>query len=332
MHELWRKLTERGPSVLTEETGNLVGNTLGTSENETLVGAVFHDLLKVLDHLVTLLKVRNDLNNLVNAVVGGEFHGTNVDLNVVVQEVRGQLADLLGPSSGPHASLTVRANLSNDLADLGLETHVKHAVSLVKNEVSNTAKVGTASLEHVNKTTRSGNANLNTTREITNLRTLGDTTVDTGVANTRGLAKLGNFGLNLDSQLTSGSQDEDNRAVTRSKERLGVDVHNSGKTVAQSLSGTSLGNTDNITSGEGHGPTLGLNSSGLLEALSLDLREDVLGEASLIESLNGAGDIGTLDGHDLLLAESLDILFRALGNIGVLLVERLLELGERVQV
>jgi len=265
-------------------------------------------------------------------VVSGKVHGTNVDLNVVIQEIRGQLADLLGPGSGPHASLTVRANLANDLANLGLETHVKHTISLVKNEVSNTTKVGTTSLEHVDETTRGGNANLNTTGEVTDLRTLGNTTVDTGVANARGLAELGDLGLNLDSQFTSGSQDEDNGAVTRSKERLSVDVHNGGKTVTQSLSGTSLGNTDDITTGEGHGPALGLDSSGLLETLSFDLRENVLGEASLIESLNGTGNVGTLNSHGLLLAEGQNIFFRALANIGVLLIERLLELGESVHI
>jgi hypothetical protein len=293
---------------LTEETGNLVSDTLGTSENDALVGALLHDLLKVLDHLVTLLEVRDDLNDLVNTVVGGKVSGTNVDLDVVVEEVRGELTDLFGPSSGPHASLTIRANLANDLANLGLETHVKHAVSLVENEVGDTAKVGAASLEHIDQTTGGSNANLNTTRQVTNLRTLGDTTVNTGVANAGGLSELGDLSLNLNGQLTGGSQNKDDRTISRSEERLGVDVNNSGETVTQSLSGTSLGDTDNITTRKSHGPALGLNGSGAREALGLDLGEDVLGETGLIEVLNGARHISTLDNHLLLLAESLDFL------------------------
>jgi hypothetical protein len=215
---------------------------------------------------------------------------------------------------------------------LGLETHVKHAVSLVEDEVGNTAEVGAASLEHVDQTTGCSNADLDTTGQVANLRTLGDTTVDTGVANARGLAELADLGLNLDSQLTSRSEDEDDGTITRGKERLSVDVNNSGQTVRQSLSGTGLGNTDNVTSGESHGPTLRLNGSGTLEALGLNLGQNVGRETSLIEGLDGARDTTASDGHLVLLAESLNLGIGAGRDIGVLLVEGLLELGESVQV
>lgn len=327
-----RKLTEGGPSVLAEEAGDLVSDALGTSEDQALVAAVLHDLLEVLDHAVTLLKLGNNLDDLSDTVVGREVHGTDVDLDVVVEEVRCKLTDLLGPSGGPHASLTVRANLRDDLADLRLETHVQHAIRLVQNEISDTTKVGAASLEHVNQTTGSGNADLNTTAKVADLRALGHTTVDTGVANTGGLAELGDFGLDLNRQLTGGGKDEDNGSVTRGEQRLGVDVDDSGQTVGQGLSGTSLGNTDNITTREGHRPTLRLNGGGAIEALGLDLAQDVLREASLVEGLNGARDVLALDSHLLALAELVDFALGASSNIGVLLVEGLLELGKGVHV
>jgi hypothetical protein len=125
--------TERRPSILTEESGDLVGNALGTCEDQDLVLLVAHDGLEMLGHAVALLEVCANLNDLLNAVVGGKLHGADVDLDEVLLVVGSQLADILGPSSGPHASLTVRANLSDDLADLGLETHVKHPVGLVEN-------------------------------------------------------------------------------------------------------------------------------------------------------------------------------------------------------
>jgi hypothetical protein len=329
MYPWWsyEKLTKRRPAVLTEESGNLICDTLGASENDALVGAVLHDLLKMLDHLVTLLKVGDDLDNLCDAVVGGEVSGADVDLNVVGKEIRSELTDILGPGGGPHASLTIRTNLADNLANLGLETHVKHTISLVKNEVSDTAKVGAASLEHINQTAGSGNANLNTARQVTDLRTLGDTTVDTGVANTGGLSELGNLSLNLDSQLTSRSQNKNNGTIAGGEERLGVDVNNSGETVTQSLAGTSLGNTDDIATGQSHRPALGLDSSRSVKALGLDLRQNVSGETSLVKGLDRAGHVGTLNGHLLGLAESLNLFLRARSDIGVLLVERLLELG-----
>ena len=157
------KLTERGPAVLAQEARDLIGDALGADEEENLVLLVVHDLLEMLDHLVPLLHLRNDLDDLGDAVVGSEVHGTDVDLDEVVEEVGRKSADLLGPGGRPHERLAVGTNLTNDLADLGLETHVKHAVGLVKNEVRDATEIGLAGLEHVNQTARSGNADLDTT-------------------------------------------------------------------------------------------------------------------------------------------------------------------------
>lgn len=316
------------PAILSEEASDFVGDTLGASEDEALVVLVLHDLLEMLDHLVALLEFGNDLNDLGNAVVGRKVHGTNVDLDPVVLEVLSESANLLGPGSGPHASLAVRANLADNLADLRLETHVEHTISLVENEVSDTTKVSLAGLEHVNQTTRSGDTDFDTTSEISDLLTLGDTTVDTGVADAGRLAELVNFSLNLNSEFTSGSEDEDDRTVTRRKEGLSVDVDDRGKTVGQSLSRTGLGNTDDIATRKGHGPTLGLNGGGVGKALGLDLVDHVSRETSLVEGLNGLRDVLAGDSDLVSLAELVDFGLRALGNGGGLLVEGLLELGK----
>jgi len=253
-------------------------------------------------------------------------------LNEVVEEVGSQSANLLGPGSRPHESLSVGSNLANDLADLGLETHVKHAISLVEDEVGNTTQVGLTGLEHVNQTTGGGNADLDSSGKIADLRTLGDTTVDTGVADARRSTELLHLFLNLDSKLTSGSEDKDNRAIAGGEERLGVDVNDGGKAVCESLSGTSLGNTNNITTRESHGPTLGLNGGGSRETLGLDLIHNISWEASLIESLDRLGDLGASNGHLMLAAESLNVGIRSVLNIGVLLVEGLLELGQSADI
>lgn len=326
------KLTKCRPSVLAKEASDFVSNSLGAGEDEALVAAVLHDLLEVLDHSVPLLHVRHDLDDLSDTVVGRKFHRTDVDLNVVVEEVGGELTDFLRPGGGPHAGLTVGTDLTDDLADLGLETHVQHAIGLVKNQVGDTAKVGTSGLQHVNQTTGSGNADLNTAAQVTDLGTLGDTTVDTGVANARGLSELGDFGLNLNRQFTSGGEDQNDRAVTGGEKGLGVDVHDGRETVTQSLSGTGLGDTDDVATRESHGPTLRLNRGGALKALRLDFGQDILREASLVEGLDRARDVASLDGHLALLAEVIHLTLGAGGDIGVFLVERLLELGKGVKI
>jgi hypothetical protein len=320
------------PAVLAKEAGDLVGDTLGAGEHKDLAGLVLHNLLNVPEHLVALLELGDDLDLLGNAVVGGQLHGTNSDLDPVGLVISCKLTDLLGPGGGPHASLTVGTNLADDLADLGLETHVEHAVSLVEDEVGDAAKVGLAHLEHVDQTTRGSDANLNALSEVANLLALGDTTVDTGVPDAGRLAELADLLLNLNSELTSGSKDEDNGSVARCEKRLCVDVNDGGKTVTKGLSGTSLSNTDNVATRKSHGPALRLNGGRLGEAGSLDLVEDVGRETSLVEGLNGPGNVGTSKGHGVICAELVDIRLGAGSDSGVLLVERLLELGKSADV
>jgi hypothetical protein len=204
---------------------------------------------------------------------------------------------------------------------LRFETHVQHAISFVKDEVSDTAEVGPASFQHVDQTTRGCNADFDTPAQITDLRTLGNTTIDASVADPGGLSKLADFGLDLNSKLTSRSEDEDNGTIARSEERLSVDVNNGRETVGESLSGTSLGDTDDIATRKRHRPTLRLDGSGTLEAFSLDLTQDVLGEPGLVEILDGTRHIASLHSHLVLLAEFLDLALRASGNIGMLLIE-----------
>jgi hypothetical protein len=323
---------ERWPAVLAKEAGDFVGDTLGAGEDEDLAGLVLHDLLDVPEHLVALLELGDNLDLLGDAVVGGKLHGTDGDLDPVGLVVGGKLANLLGPGSRPHAGLTVRANLADDLADLGLETHVEHAVSLIEDKVGNALEVSLAHLEHVDQTTGSSDADLNTLGKVTDLLALGHTTVDAGVPDAGRLAELADFLLDLDSQLTGGSEDEDDGSVTGCEERLSVDVDDSGKTVTKGLSGTSLGNTNDVATGEGHGPALRLNGSGLSEASGLDLVHDVSGETSLVEGLDGSGDVGTGEGHGVVGTELVDIGLGARSDGRVLLVEGLLELGKGVDV
>lgn len=312
--------------------GDLVGCTLGTGENEALCALVVHNLLQVLDHAITLVVVVHDLDNLGDVVRGGEVERSNVDLDEVVKVVGSKLAHFLGPSSGPHASLTVGTDLSDDLANLRLESHVQHTISLVENQVGNPAKVCLARLEHINQTARCGNADFNATSEVTNLTTAGNTTVDAGVANARALAELGDFGLDLNSKLAGRRKDKDNRSISGCKKRLGVDVNDGGKTVCEGLSRTSLGNTDNIPSRQSHGPSLGLNGSWGSEAHGLNLVHHVAWEASLVEGCDWLRDIASSNAHLLLGTESINLSLRTSSNGIGLLIEGLLELWERVEI
>jgi hypothetical protein len=81
--------------------------------------------------------------------------------------------------------LTIGPNLADDFTDLGFKTHIKHTVSLIQNEVGDAAKVRLLRFQHINEATRRCDHNLDTTLEITDLRSLWRTTIDGSVANTR---------------------------------------------------------------------------------------------------------------------------------------------------
>lgn len=127
----------------------------------------------------------------------------------------GKFLNVLGPGSAEHKGLTVWPNLANDFPDLRLETHVKHAVGLVHDQVSNATKVRLLGLQHVNQTTGSSDDYLDTTLQVANLRPFRRTTIDSGVTYAGVRAKLRAFLLYLDSKFSGGSQNESDRAIAR---------------------------------------------------------------------------------------------------------------------
>lgn len=62
----------------------------------------------MLSLLLVLLAVHADVDNLQDVVVGAELQSADVDLDVVLQEVLGELTDLLRPGGAPHQRLSVR--------------------------------------------------------------------------------------------------------------------------------------------------------------------------------------------------------------------------------
>ena len=115
---------------------------------------------------------------------------------------------VLRPRCAKHESLPVRANLRYDLAYLRLETHVKHTIRLVQDKVGDATEVGLRGLKHVDQPTRSGDHDLDTALEVTDLGTLGRTTVDGSVSDARVGAELCAFLLDLYGKFTSRGEDE----------------------------------------------------------------------------------------------------------------------------
>ena len=84
------------PSVGSKVFGEVIGNSLGTDEDEDL-GVLARDLLEVLEESVSLVVLGNNLDDLLDIVVGSQLERTNVDLDKVVLEILGESLNLLGP-------------------------------------------------------------------------------------------------------------------------------------------------------------------------------------------------------------------------------------------
>mmetsp|Transcript_33891 Transcript_33891/g.61588 ORF Transcript_33891/g.61588 Transcript_33891/m.61588 type:complete len:228 (-) Transcript_33891:376-1059(-) len=190
---------------------------------------------KSLLEFAVLVEIFCHLNDLLNVPVGSQLQGPHSDLVVVGEEVPGQTLHLLGPGGTPHQRLPVWPDLRHNLADLGLETHVKHAVCLIHHQISHAPQVGLAALKMVNQPTRGCNHNLHTALQIVNLRPLWHATVQARVLDATATTKLVAFDFDLDSELSRWSQDKHNWAITRLQVRLSIDVNHGRQKEGQSF-------------------------------------------------------------------------------------------------
>jgi len=104
---------------------------LDEDEGEALIeGAELEELL-VLVVLLNVLDVLLDVGR-------GRADTADGEEDVVVEEVTSELLDLVGEGGREQESLATllgKISLLHNLADLGLETHVEHAISLVEDDV-----------------------------------------------------------------------------------------------------------------------------------------------------------------------------------------------------
>ena len=79
------------------------------------------------------------------------------------------------------------------------------------------------------------------------------------------------------------------------------DVNEGGQNVAEGLSRSGLGDSDEVQAGERHRPALGLDGGRVVEALPHEVGHDLLREAALLKLEYGVGDVVPLHDGDLVL-------------------------------
>lgn len=78
--------SEGGPAILTQIFGDIVGDTFGGDEYQNF-SVLIADEVEVFQQFASFLKVRADLDDLGDVVVCRQFHGANIHLDEVVQEI-----------------------------------------------------------------------------------------------------------------------------------------------------------------------------------------------------------------------------------------------------
>jgi len=205
----------------------------------------------------------------------------------------------------------------NNTTNLGLETHVQHAISLIENKVLDVLQRDTTSLYEIDQSTRSSNKQITATLDLSELRTNVCTTVNNARSDPRSVGKLsgllkdlrdkltggsknqrGGVGLSLTAELTGGISRHSRRTVDES-------LRKNGEEETTSLSGTSLGTSHKITTTHDNGDRVFLNRSRDLVVSKLDVAAQVLIQRRSRELVNSLRHIctGSLDGDVVVLLE-----------------------------
>jgi hypothetical protein len=180
------------------------------SETEILFGLRNEDV-KQDAPLIEIL----DILDLLSDVFRCTSNSTNAQEDIILQEVLGKHLNVSGECSTEHEGLSVcsaRHIFSlHDTPDLGLETHVKHAISLIKDEILDVGKANAATFDQVNKTARGGTKEVTTTFDKAELLIDISSTVDDGRAHPGPISELACLFMNLGDKLTRGSEDQSGR-------------------------------------------------------------------------------------------------------------------------
>mmetsp|Transcript_43578 Transcript_43578/g.113496 ORF Transcript_43578/g.113496 Transcript_43578/m.113496 type:complete len:416 (-) Transcript_43578:251-1498(-) len=329
--------SKSGPSISTELSAQIITPPLRFCEDEKTpnISLLFGNaevLFQDLCRFRCFVKVVTALDDLGNVVIGLQIRGTNVDLDrIFFKIIPCHSLDLLRPSGSEHQRLPIWSNLSKDLLDLGLKTHIEHTISLIEHEVSYTPEIGMSCFKHIDQTTWSSNADFDTSIKITDLRALWNTAIDAGILDLGRRTKFITFLLYLHSKLTGRRQYKDNWAVTTLKVRLRINVHNRGKNVGKGFSRPCISYTNNVTASKSHRPRLTLNRSRVLEASTIDPIHDILRERSLLKGRYWLWHVTSHYCNVSCSPELIDLLRSTTRHIGVFMVKILFKSDQSVQ-
>ena len=150
--------------------------------------------------------------DLLGDIFGGGANTADGEEDVVFEEILGEDLDVTGEGSAEHEGLALMDAghiLSlDDTTDLVFETHVEHAVGLVKDKVTDIGKADATALDEINKTSGSGAQEIAAPFDLTQLGIDIGAAVNDSRPHPRAISKFASFVVDLADQLTGGGKDQ----------------------------------------------------------------------------------------------------------------------------
>mmetsp|Transcript_72387 Transcript_72387/g.121520 ORF Transcript_72387/g.121520 Transcript_72387/m.121520 type:complete len:431 (+) Transcript_72387:1716-3008(+) len=244
-----------------QSAGQLVAHPFCGSEHQNsvtsldLAGKQFHQLV------LFLPLAANDGNPLLNVGISLKSVGvSNLHVCRITEEFLGQPADFSRPSCSEHHRLTTGWNLGDNHADLRLKTHVKHPISFIQHKIKDRPQPHCSHLQEIVQPTGGGNQHMSPSAKLAQLRSLRSPTIRARTADASRVAKLLGLNFDLARQLTGRREGQQQRPTSTVRIQALLDHGlECWKQEPKRLSGTSLGDTNQIPSLGEQGPGVGLN-------------------------------------------------------------------------
>jgi hypothetical protein len=200
---------------------------------------------------------------------------------------------------------------------LGLETHVQHAISLIKDQVLDVAQGDTATLDQIDETTGGSNQQITAALDLAELGANIGTTVNDTWADPGSVGELARLVKDLRDKLTGGSKDQGggislalaSKASSGSSRWCGwasqESLRQDGEQETTSLSGTGLGTSHQVTATHNNGNGVFLDGGGNFVVSELNVLQQVLVERGVGELEDRLRDIVSrgLDWNIIILLE-----------------------------
>ena len=291
--------------LVDQEIRQRIGHALGLDEDESKATSVGVEDIEKDGALVHVLDVLDLLGN----VLRGRSDTSDGQEDVVLQEVAGEHLDVAREGGTEHEGLSVldvwHILTLDNAANLWLETHVQHAISLIEDKVLDVAEGDAATLDQIDETTRGSDKKIASALHLAELGTDIGSTVDNTWLDPGSVGKLAGLLVNLGDQLAGWSQYEGGwvsfalatkvLSGTGWNSRWAVDesLGQDWEEETSSLSGTSLGTSHKITSTHDNRDGVLLNWGWDLVVSKLDVADQVVIQRWVGEGENWLWDVGS---------------------------------------